>query len=968
MSQFRTGTSNTTTSMRMAAIRIKSANKQIFRALLSLASATLLSRMMGMVNQVLVSSRFGAGTTMDAYFIASTLPMTMAYLIINTAEAAVIPVYTRVRLEGEKKQVYLLFSTLLNLLIVGTVVLTLLMLIFRYQMIFFAAPALDPTRTALASSLTPLIYPVLTLMVIIGFVECILNTEGQFGWPAYAGLLVPLATAIFVLFAGKSYGVIVLCIGTLVGLCFQLSAMIIRVKRAGLVYRPVLNLRNPDIALILAAAGPAFIGGLISQASPLVDQMFASSLSAGSISALSYALKLISVISSVIFVSSGRAVLPQLSRQASANDIKGFKETLRMYLWCIGTGTIILSIFMIIFAHPIVQLLFQRGAFSVNDTDRTALTLVGFLIGLTPMSFSFIAFRVFSALGQTKVLVRVSIFSVITNAVFDYIFAHFWQSFGIALSTSVVYLCTMVIQLIILQGIIGKLDLFIPPTVLLNIGQKIRANQYQPTWMILIEEKLQGISYNLRQKITRVSIIILAFAIGIVGVFQDSINTLRISMASIVFIFLVRYRYALLILWVLIDGPNAAPIFRGTNVLIGLTVPTLFLMTSLPIKQTFQRMPALNFLLIYLLWVFAGITISPLGVGPFLTLWTELFDCLAVTILVINVLTTRESLLKLIDASLLIALVIAMYGMYGYFTKQNGAVDPTTSLFRTFSVFSAAPALAEFFSIIIPLALYRLFTLQGFKRIIVSILVFIFLITTGMTFTRSAFISIPLSIVIMIFCLPSRKMKFVLLSCIVALIVLTIILSVAANIPILGRFFGQDVATFNGRTFLWQAIMSRFDPTQLRGNGLRAADVLLANLQIGINGQGLIATSPSNLFLGTLYDHGIIGVILLTLLLIALFTILIGGLRKTTGDQHTLFAVAIAILVSMLIQSFDSNDFWNQAISIYIWITVALPFALCWSPLIQPSSNNTEIFDQLTEPQMKAIQLAVQKPIVYDRF
>src|SRR5207244_3228725 len=100
------------------------------------------------------------------------------------------------------------------------------------------------------------------------------------------------------------------------------------------------------------------------------------------------------------------------------------------------------------------------------------------------------------------------------------------------------------------------------------------------------------------------------------------------------------------------------------------------------------------------------------------------------------------------DTVLVVAALIALYGIYGYFTRQNGIVDPSTSLFRIVSIFTAAPGLALFLSVVIPLALYRTFTWQGYKRIIGVVLVLIFLVAAGLTFTRSAYICIPLSIII----------------------------------------------------------------------------------------------------------------------------------------------------------------------------------------------------------------------------
>src|SRR2546423_1605732 len=139
-----------TNSAHLAAVRGKSVNKQVFRALLSIASAALLIRVMGMLNQLVITAHFGAGAAMDAYFVAYALPYLLAQLIINAIEYSVIPVYAGVRLQGNKEQASLLFSTLLNLLLIGSAVLAMGMFIFRRQMVFFSAPALDPLRSGLS--------------------------------------------------------------------------------------------------------------------------------------------------------------------------------------------------------------------------------------------------------------------------------------------------------------------------------------------------------------------------------------------------------------------------------------------------------------------------------------------------------------------------------------------------------------------------------------------------------------------------------------------------------------------------------------------------------------------------------------------------------------------------------------------------------------------------------------------------
>jgi len=320
----------------------------------------------------------------------------------------------------------------------------------------------------------------------------------------------------------------------------------------------------------------------------------------------------------------------------------------------------------------------------------------------------------------------------------------------------------------------------------------------------------------------------------------------------------------------------------------------------------------------------------------------------------------------IVDTFLLISTIIAVYGIYGYFTKQNGVPDTQiSSLFRISSIFAQTPtAFATFLSIAIPLAFYRAITMQGFKRVLGWGLLILFLMALVLTFTRGTYISVAVSILILILFLPSRKLKVGMLAGIVALGVIVAFVASIGNIPIFSRFLNQDISSLNGRTYLWNAILDHFDPTRLLGKGLNASDVLLTNLHVG-TGSGVIGTAPHNLFLGTLYDHGIFGFILLTLVFLVLTFNLISGIRKTTGEQRILFAVALAVSVSMLIQDLEASEIWNQSVGIYFWIVMTLPFALCWSKTQkQQSKTDQEILDEeSTEPRMVVLQPETHKQV-----
>src|SRR5262249_18829260 len=150
--------------VRISPLRVNSIHREILSALLMLSSAALLTRVTGMFNQIVVSSHFGAGAIMDAYFVVYTLTTVLAYLFINSIETSFIPVYSHARARGGTYEASRLFSTVLNLILLATLGLTLLLIIFRRETIFLTAPALDQFRAELAADLAPFMYPVLVLM------------------------------------------------------------------------------------------------------------------------------------------------------------------------------------------------------------------------------------------------------------------------------------------------------------------------------------------------------------------------------------------------------------------------------------------------------------------------------------------------------------------------------------------------------------------------------------------------------------------------------------------------------------------------------------------------------------------------------------------------------------------------------------------------------------------------------------
>ena len=945
-----------TSSARLVAIRLKSANKNIFRAMLSLSSANLLIRLMGLINAIIVTARFGQGPAMDAYFIATTVPILMAQLLGSSIEGSFVPVYAGMRAKGGKEKASRLFSTVLNLLFISSGLLTLGMIFFREQLLHISAPGASAQVLAQTVALAPLVFPLLSVMILNSYMESLLNAEGKFGWAAYSGLLVPLTTAVFILLLGGKDGVFAIGLGTLVGQCIQSCFFITRAWNAKIKYRFILDLGTPEMKDIAVRAWPSLLAGVIALASPLIDQIFASYQTRGTIATINNALKITGIPIGVIFAATGRALLPYLATQATTKDMKAFKNTLRLYTWGIAVVTLCISVFMIVFSKLIVSILFQRGAFSEADVNLVAITLSGFAIGLFPMAIGFVFGQAFTALGKTRFLMYITLMSVLLNASFDAIFGSLWQSFGIAFATSLYYFCSMSVQIFILRKILGKLDLLKPPPEVLKVMKKISLGPYYAKWVAWQEQ--QSISWQeFYQHLLGWLFMLLIFTAGIAGTIINALMTLRIAFGSLLILAFLRYQYTLLLAWATINVfiGSALPFFNGNNLLSGFTLPTCLLLFYFPVKEALQRMVSLRFLLLFILWVLFSIWFSPIPLGTFFTKWAFLLDFLGVSVLTIMVINTQKRLLLLIDAMHLPVIFILIYGLWGYATHNTnaGLIDPTTG-YRITSIFpDTPPGLALFLSMIMPLTIYRLTTLRWWYQKLAAIaILLLMLVVFGLTFSRGPLVIFPLCTFAIIPLLPKKKAKAIMISSCLLIGVLIIIANIALQIDIFARFANSDLGTLNGRTYLWQAILDHFDPTQLLGHGENASNTLLDTLQVGFKGS-VIATVSHNLFLETMYDHGLIGVGLLILLFATQTVALLRQWYTTRNTQQRLFiALSLLICINIAIQCNQTNDLFNQQIGMTFFIAMALPFAECW----MKQEETSEEFDK-AKSEEKAIKL-----------
>jgi len=311
---------------------------------------------------------------------------------------------------------------------------------------------------------------------------------------------------------------------------------------------------------------------------------------------------------------------------------------------------------------------------------------------------------------------------------------------------------------------------------------------------------------------------------------------------------LLRSPFWLLLTWaslINVAMGSSLTLFQGNHLDLVLIVSLLGLLPFLPWQELYARFSGWRWLALYLLWALLGVGLSPLMPRAALTLWLSMVASAATGALVVALVTSRRRLRALITMLLGTGLLVALYAGLNSVTHQRGEIDQGTSLWRVTSFFTQATTLAFYLTPLIPLALYRACYAQGRARLLWLLVAGALTWALLLTFTRSALLGLFLGMAIFILCLPwSRARRMLLAGSWLGVGALALALGGSGHLPLLGRFFQGDVATLNGRVYLWQALLRIFQITRWLGSGLQASDQVLSYLRVGEAGQGVIGWLP----------------------------------------------------------------------------------------------------------------------------
>lgn len=409
--------------------------------------STAVSRLLGLVRDVIVAHLFGASRAYDAYLIAFMIPHMLRRLLAEGAlSSAFVPLFTeRLSREGAHGAARFANNVLTSALLFFPLC-SLLGITLAPLYVPFLADGFSREEQSLAIQLAQLTFPFIGLVGIAAILMGVLNSYEQFFAPAFAPVLFNLGfiaatVALLGLFTEPVYALAVgVLLGGLAQLCFQVPSL-----RKHWRYRPQLNLRDEHLKRLYSLMLPSILGLALFQINVIVDNKLASHLAAGSVSALQYAVRLFQLPLGIFAVSIANAILPRLATHAARSETEALAQTLRQGLRLTAFIVLPATAGLWAIAEPAVRLLFEHGEFTPEDSKITVYALRGFLPGLMGYALVYLFTRAFYALQDTRTPVLVGGVAVALNVALDYLFVGPLGVGGLALATSLAGLMNAVL-------------------------------------------------------------------------------------------------------------------------------------------------------------------------------------------------------------------------------------------------------------------------------------------------------------------------------------------------------------------------------------------------------------------------------------------------------------------------------------------------------------------------------------------
>ncbi|MGH9598329.1 MAG: murein biosynthesis integral membrane protein MurJ, partial [Terracidiphilus sp.] len=415
---------------------ILSFNRQIFRAAAWVGAAGILVKIVAVFKEMAVAGVYGRSDAIDAFFAAALIPSLLINLISESMNQALVPTFVRVReQDGHERAQQLLSNSMLWMCLLLAASAAVMALAARG---FFPliASHFPPAKLALSIRLFYGLLPVVVFTGIATLSTGVLNTFGRFWLPALAPMVNSLAMIVAALALSSRFGIWALVYAMVAGSMVHAALM------AGMMHAHGFHFRLRWYGMTEATRevgrqyGPVLLSGVVASGGLVVDQAMAAMLPAGSVSALVYGGRFVSVVLTLLAGSVSSAVTPYFSTMIARRDWGQCRHTLRTWLRLTLLVSVPVAAALIAAAHWLVRIALQHGAFGPRDTSVVTQVLIMFALQIPFFVSSRVFYRFLVAMRRTDLVFYCGAINLGLDVVLNLILMRWLGVAGIALATS----------------------------------------------------------------------------------------------------------------------------------------------------------------------------------------------------------------------------------------------------------------------------------------------------------------------------------------------------------------------------------------------------------------------------------------------------------------------------------------------------------------------------------------------------
>jgi len=372
------------------------------RTVASVSFLTLIVAIFGYLREATLAARFGVSATMDAYFGAFFIPnIVYIVLVLGTLSPIFIPILLQEDTGKGRFGVSDAFNAVTSfvlMVLAGLVACGMLTTHYWLPLLF---PGFASSSVSLAERLIYIIFPAVVFLGLSGIFAAALNGFQKFVLPTFAPVLSSFAVIAAALLARGSQAIYIVGIATAFGFFLQFLVLIPALATLGIRFRFTLNFRHRAISRMLRLGGPLFLYLTVANASLLIERNLASRLSAGAVSALTYAIRVFAVPANFLAAPLAIVAYPHFAREAlreNHGELRGqLSQTLRFVVFLFLPATV----WTVLNALPITRVLYERGQFLPQDSLVISRVLMLYGIGILPNAVAVILLRCFYAMQDT---------------------------------------------------------------------------------------------------------------------------------------------------------------------------------------------------------------------------------------------------------------------------------------------------------------------------------------------------------------------------------------------------------------------------------------------------------------------------------------------------------------------------------------------------------------------------------------